>query len=133
MGALDAFRASETHPNGKDFDAYLKAVHVPETATEATPMEAEVVGFGIAKMSDGDKPYVALKGKWYVEATHKVEQSTRVRALILSQRNGREMARSAKTEEELVGAMVFLYTIPVTFRGQEVRSVQLTVPDQSHP
>jgi hypothetical protein len=121
MGALDQFRGSETHPNGKDFDAYLKAIHVPSTPNFA----AEVVGFGIAKMSDGEKPYVMLRAAW--------DGHTKLtRALILSQRNGRELARAAKGEEELMGATVFMNKVAVTFRGQDVMSIQLTVPDQSH-
>jgi hypothetical protein len=134
MGALDQFRASETHPNGKEFDAYLKAVHVPNSAADpAKPHMAEVVGFGVAEMSDGKKPYVILRGVWVAGESGLLETMTKDRALILSQRNGREFARASDTEEALTGAKVFLTKAKVTFRGALVDSVQVTVPSQSHP
>lgn len=124
MGALDQFGPSEQYPSGKQFDAYLKASHVPDGARD---YQAEVVGFGIAKMSDGEKPYAILRANWGGQAPQD-------RALVLSQRNGRELHRaSGGNEESLVGATVCLNKVQVTFRGADVWSIQLTVPPQSHP
>jgi hypothetical protein len=125
VGVLDGFEArSETAP---EYEGFLKAKDV---AAAGGTIRAMVLGFGVAKLDDGEKPYVTL--------SYETAGKRRVAmALVLKRRNGSELATAARRlggEDALKGVWVDLTLGSVDFRGRDVPTIDLRVIEtQSKP